>query len=224
MLPPPPQAPWGEIRARADRFSRRWQDRLEKERQDFLEVANTQPFYDEFFEIFGKDRGSVARYEENVRLARDNRNPKRIDVLWPGKLLIEQKRPGRNLLDALNQAMEYNENLPSDKRAHRILVSDFRNFELHNEEGLVKRFSLSNLPQHVESFGFMLNFNMGPILQSKSICDKDGTHMAGPILRRIRRNARWLLLVSWTVGLVCGMNLPTVTGQAPVTEQQQSWP
>ncbi len=205
---------WTEISNRAEQFSKKWQDRLAEKGAGFLEIANTQTFYDEFFEIFGRDRSSVANHEENVRLKdREDKHPKRIDLLWPGVLLIEQKSPhtDRKLDAAYKQAMEYVENLCKSKCPRYIMISDFNVFELYDgevcdrEKGLIESFSLSNLPKHVKTFDFMLNFNMTPRLQSKYICDKYGNPMPGPILRSICKNARWLLLVIWTIGVACGL-------------------
>lgn len=190
-----------EIRNRAGQFSKKWQEKIKKEDRKFLEIANTQTFYDEFFEIFGKDRFSVARFQEG------DGGPK-IDLLWPGVLLIEQKRPGGNLNAAKEQAMKYVKALPENKRPRYIMVSDFNNFWLCDskiEGEPIKEFLLSDLPEKVRYFDFMFNYNITPRLQSKRICDKDGQPMSGPIIRAIRKNARWLLLVSWTFGLACGL-------------------
>ena len=51
---------WNEIRARAADFAREWADAA-------YEKGETQSFYNEFFEIFGKRRRDVARYEERVQ-------------------------------------------------------------------------------------------------------------------------------------------------------------
>ncbi len=219
--------PWTEISNRAEQFCKKWQGRLDGEGAGFLEIANTQTFYDEFFEVFGQDRSRVANYEENVWLKdREDRHPKRMDLLWPGVLLVEQKRPGggRNLDAAYDQAMKCAENLCNSKRPRYIMISDFNVFELYDgevcdrEKGLIKRFSLPDLPKHVKTFDFMLNFNMTPRLQSKHICDKEGNPMPGPILRSICKNARWLLFVSWTIGLACGLVWSNTTNiQRPAT-------
>ncbi len=234
---------WTEISNRAEQFSNKWHDRLVEEGADFLEIANTQTFYDEFFEIFGRDRSSVANYEERVRLkGREGRYPKRIDLLWPDVLLIEQKAPNKSLDDAYEQAMEYVENLCKSKRPRYIMISDFNVFELYDGEacdrrkGLIKCFSLLDLPKHVKTFDFMPNFNMTPRLQSKHICDKEGNPMPGPILRNICKNARWLLLASWTIGLACGLvwsnttnsqrpaTNPSLNSVKPVSSPSQSLP
>ena len=51
---------WNEIRARAAAFAREWADAT-------YEKGETQSFYNEFFDIFGVRRRTVARYEEHVR-------------------------------------------------------------------------------------------------------------------------------------------------------------
>ena len=56
---------WNEIRARAASFAREWAD-------EKYEKGETQSFYNEFFEIFGVRRRTVARYEEHVRLIFDS--------------------------------------------------------------------------------------------------------------------------------------------------------
>ena len=51
---------WNEIRARAANFAREWTGAA-------YEKGETQSFYNDFFEIFGVRRRTVARYEEHVR-------------------------------------------------------------------------------------------------------------------------------------------------------------
>ena len=139
---------WNEIRARAAAFARKHADaRYEK--------GETQSFYNDFFEIFGVSRQSVARYEERVRKLGGARGY--MDLFWPGVLLVEQKSAGRNLADAREQAGEYFEALPERERPRYLLVSDFRTFELHDlAERRETAFRLSELPQQVEKFGFIL--------------------------------------------------------------------
>jgi len=48
---------WNEIRARAARFAEEWKDA-------HYEKGQSQTFYNEFFEVFGRRRRDVAVYEE----------------------------------------------------------------------------------------------------------------------------------------------------------------
>lgn len=138
---------WNEIRSRAAEFSRQWADAA-------YEKGETQSFYNDFFEIFGVKRRSVAHYEKRVKKL-DNKSGF-IDLFWPGKLLVEQKSSGNNLADAYEQAEDYFDALPEGERPRYILVSDFQNFELHDLDEREKiAFTLNDLSAHVEKFGFI---------------------------------------------------------------------
>ena len=138
---------WNEIRARAAAFTQEWKDAS-------YERGETQSFYNEFFDIFGVRRSSVARYEEHVKKL-DNRAGF-IDLFWPGMLLVEQKSAGVNLEKARQQAGIYFDALPEDDRPRYQLHCDFQTFELiDRKEREEIRFPLADLPQHVEKFGFI---------------------------------------------------------------------
>ncbi len=139
---------WNELRARAEVFARKWKDASDENR-------DTQTFYNEFFQIFDVKRESVARYEVKVRKLDDTRG--RIDLLWPGLLLVEQKSAGRNLESAYEQAGEYFDGLTEKERPEYILVSDFRTFRLSRlATGEVAEFRLSDLKDHIDKFSFLL--------------------------------------------------------------------
>ena len=148
---------WNEIRARAAAFARKWKDAG-------YEKGETQTFYNEFFEIFGVRRESVARYEERVRRLDDSTGY--IDLFWPGQLIVEQKSAGRDLRAAYEQAGGYFDALPEHEKPRWILVCDFQSFELHDMlERDVDAFPLDELPGVVEKFGFILGFQKQPVDQ-----------------------------------------------------------
>ena len=139
---------WNEMRARAANFAGEWKHAA-------YEKGETQSFYNEFFEIFGVRRRTVARYEEHV--AKLDNTSGFIDLFWPGVLIVEQKSAGRDLKRAYGQAGEYFDSLPERDRPRYILVSDFQSFALHDlDEGKSISFALSDLPAHIEKFGFIL--------------------------------------------------------------------
>lgn len=139
---------WNEIRARAARFAEEWKNAR-------YERGESQTFYNEFFEVFGVTRRRVASFEEPVRRLGDERGF--IDLFWKGMLLVEQKSAGRDLSRAKQQALDYFPGLKEHDLPRYVLVSDFQTFELHDlEGGKPSRFTLRQLPDHVEEFGFIL--------------------------------------------------------------------
>ena len=150
---------WNEVRARAAKFAGDWTDAA-------YEKGETQSFYNDFFDIFGVQRRSVARYEQHVAKL-DNRHGF-IDLFWPGVLLVEQKSAGRDLRAARDQALTYFDAIQERERPRYILLSDFQSFELLDlDEREEARFALSELPAHVEKFGFILG------VQRRSFRDQD---------------------------------------------------
>ena len=150
---------WNEIRARAAAFAKEWQDAA-------YEKGETHSFYNDFFDIFGVRRRTVARYEQHVK--RLDTSSGYIDLFWPGVLLVEQKSAGRDLTRAYGQAGDYFDALPERDRPRYILVSDFQTFELHDlDEREMTVFALADLPHHVEQFGFILG------VQKRAFKDQD---------------------------------------------------
>ena len=150
---------WNEMRARAAAFAAEWRDAA-------YEKGETQSFYNDFFEIFGVKRRTVARYEEHVK--RLDASHGYIDLFWPGVLLVEQKSAGRSLAAAREQAGTYFDALPERDRPRYQLLCDFQTFALlDRDERRETRFALADLPRHVEAFGFILG------VQRRAFRDQD---------------------------------------------------
>ena len=91
-----------------------------------------------------------------------------IDLFWPSVLIVEQKSAGRDLDKAYHQAGEYFDALQEQDRPRYILVSDFQTFELHDlDERRKVAFTLAELPDQVERFGFILG------IQRRTFRDQD---------------------------------------------------
>lgn len=139
---------WNEIRARAAAFATEFADAA-------YEKGETQTFYNEFFNIFGVKRRSVAAYER--RVAKLSGNTGFIDLFWPQVLLVEQKSAGRDLTAARFQAEDYFLGLKENERPRYILACDFQTFDLYDLSERTKYSSkLADLPDHVERFGFIM--------------------------------------------------------------------
>jgi hypothetical protein len=118
---------WSEVRDRAIRFSR-------EHAGDRSESAEKQTFWNDFFQVFGLRRASLASFEANVTNIKGNKGA--IDLLWRGKLLVEHKSFGEDLALAETQAFTYIEDLTREQRWEEIprfvLVSDFARFVLYD--------------------------------------------------------------------------------------------
>ena len=135
-----------EERARAARFAEQW-------RGETYEKGEAQTFWNEFFEIFGRSRRSVAVFE---RYAKRLEGYGFIDLFWPGVLIVEHKSAGRSLEEAMQQADEYAVGLSEKQMPRYILACDFATFHLVDlEECREHRFALEDLPDNAGLFGFM---------------------------------------------------------------------
>lgn len=163
---------WNEIRVRAAGFAREWAGETH-------EKGETQSFYNEFFQIFGVRRRTVARYEEHARRLDDVSGF--IDLFWPGVLLVEQKSAGRDLAAAREQAGPYFDALPESDRPRFQLLCDFQTFELlDRSEREETRFALADLPRHVQRFGFVLG------VQQRTFRDQDPVNIeASELIARL---------------------------------------
>ena len=138
-----------ELRSRAHSF-------VASHKGDSDENKHTQTFWNDFFfEIFGVKRERVAVYERSVDKIKGAKG--RIDLFWPGELMIEQKSLGRDLLGARIQALDYTHGLTDAEMPKRILSCDFKTWELLDlSTDQITAFTLEDLPKHIDLFGFVL--------------------------------------------------------------------
>jgi hypothetical protein len=158
-----------EMKSRALAFAKAWAGPQREE-------AEAKTFLDQFFAVFGRDRRAVDAFFEH-RVEREARGEGRIDLFWPGKLLVEMKSTGRDLSDArggaARQAFDYIDALPADERPRWVLVSDFARLvvydlgeEVHDylaglaaarktKPVLAAAFALADLPDKLRHFAFI---------------------------------------------------------------------
>ena len=139
---------WDEIARRAKAFAEDWKDaRYEK--------GETQSFYNDFFEIFGVRRRTVAVYEQRVKLLDDKHGF--IDLFWPGTLLVEQKSGRLDLGKAQGQALDYLHGVHPTQQPRWILTCDFQTWVLLDlDTGQELTFRLADLPKYIQAFDFMI--------------------------------------------------------------------
>ena len=140
-----------EIRIRAAAFVKDFGDASR-------ENAESQVFWHEFFQVFGLPKRRVVSFEKNVQKLGNKAG--RIDVFWPGTLLIEQKSRGKDLDAAFTQGNDYFHGLTNDELPHYVIVSDFARIRLVDVDGdqAPLEFDLKDLPKHIERFGFIAGY------------------------------------------------------------------
>ena len=152
---------WNEIKSRAINFSKEWET---EER----EHAESQSFWNDFFNIFGISRKRVASFEEPVKKLGDKRG--RIDLFWKGTLLVEHKSKGKDLDKAYTQALDYFPGLKEAELPKYILISDFDIFRLYDlEDDNVHEFHLSELYKNISLFGFIAGYTKHKIIEEDPV-------------------------------------------------------
>ncbi|MFZ4728011.1 MAG: class I SAM-dependent DNA methyltransferase, partial [Pseudanabaena sp.] len=135
---------------RAIAFSKEWEN-------ETSEKAESQSFWNEFFNVFGISRRRVGSFELPIKKA-DNKQGF-IDLLWKGTILVEHKSRGKDLDKATQQAKDYFPNLKEHELPKYILVSDFQKFRLYDlDTDETKEFELQDFVNHVHLFGFMAGY------------------------------------------------------------------
>ena len=146
---------WNEIKSRALLFSKTWADASNED-------SEAKPFWLDFFEIFGITNKRVATFELHVKKLGGAQGF--VDLFWPGVLLVEHKSRGKNLDDAVDQAIGYLHNLPERDLPQLVVVCDFARFRVrHMATGETVDFELQHLHKYVKLFGLLAGYKVQEI-------------------------------------------------------------
>jgi len=159
---------WNEIRHRAIRFAN-------ENAKAAAEAGEKQTFWNEFFEVFGLARKTVASFEAPVKKLTGHDGA--IDLFWPGNLIVEHKSLGGNLSRAQSQAFEYIHALVNEGRHNEVpryvIVSDCARIVLYDLEPeepedlplfagkrvqLAAEFNLADFYKNVRPFAFIAGY------------------------------------------------------------------
>jgi len=161
---------WNEISNRARKFSKEFEG-------DSRETAESQTFWNSFFDIFGISRRRVASFEAPTKYA--SGAPGEIDLLWRGKLLVEQKSRGKSLIRARKEAFEYFPGIKEKDLPQYVLVCDFEKFNLLNLDTQEENnFLLKDLPDNVHLFSFIAGYDKVEIKEQDPVNIKAAEKMA----------------------------------------------
>jgi len=135
-----------DIRDAAVGFAHAWHD-------ESRERGEAQTFWTEFLQVFGIERRRVnAAFERHARRTSTG-GIGFIDLLWPGMLLAEHKSRGASLDQAMEQALDYIDDLSDEELPRLVVVSDFariRILDLQDEGREEYEFDLLDLPREVD--------------------------------------------------------------------------
>lgn len=163
---------WGEIHRRAVEFVADWKG-------ETREKAESQTFWNEWFEVFGISRKRVATFEARAeRTSTAGRGA--IDLFWPKMLVVEHKSAGKSLDDAIDQALDYLDSVDERELPRLVISSDFALFKTHDlETGETADFSLEQFPDRLEMFGFIAGYRHREFHEEDAVSIKAAELMAG---------------------------------------------
>lgn len=145
-----------DMRSRAHTFVKTYAEAVK-------ENAEAQSFLNDFFEIFGISRRRVASFESPVKI---DDGTKRIDLFWPGVLLVEMKSHGKDLDSAFTQGLGYFAGLKDKDLPRYIMVCDLTTFRLHDlDQREEYQFELHELVDNLDLFAFMHGKEMQEITE-----------------------------------------------------------
>jgi hypothetical protein len=131
-------------RAFAKRFERAWS-----------EEAESQTFWNELFAMFDIDRRQVSTFEYRATRASTGGTGK-VDLLWPGELAVEQRSRGKDLDEAMDQAVDYLDSLAKPEYPWLVVVCDFERFLWRDLlHGTFGDFLLADMADNTELFAWM---------------------------------------------------------------------
>ncbi|MDP3333856.1 MAG: hypothetical protein Q8S55_18025, partial [Methylococcaceae bacterium] len=138
------------LRKNATRFAKDFADAS-------YEMGQAQSFIIELCKVFDLDYIRAVRFEDRVKKAKGKG---RIDAFFPSLLLVEMKSAGKDLDEAYRQATDYFHGLNDEDLPRCVLVSDFQNLHLYNQETKDEplKIKLAELPQHIERFRFLTGY------------------------------------------------------------------
>ncbi len=142
---------WTEMRARAHAFVADW-------RGETRERAEAQSFWNDWFNIFGISRRRFVTFEQQARRISTG-GAGSLDAFWPAVVAIEHKSAGKDLDQAVGQALDYLGSVAEREMPKMIITSDFGKFHAVDlEEDSTVEFDLAELPDHLDLFAFIAGY------------------------------------------------------------------
>ena len=148
---------WDAYRKNATAFVHEWAHERD-------EKGEAHSYWDAFLKIFNLERRRFARHEGRVK--REGNRQGFIDLIWKGKMLVEQKSAHLDKPEdfdkTFRQAMEYVAGLSPEERPLRVVLCNFKRFRIYNlqapqSDGFTE-IPIAELPQRLSEFAFIPEF------------------------------------------------------------------
>lgn len=144
-----------EIRRRAVKFSSEWAGASH-------EKSQAQMFWYELMNVFGVKASRVVTFEHRVKTLPNmyGKTDGYVDMFWPGRLLVEHKSLGKDLDEAMGQAMGYLDGVVDDDMPELVVVCDFRRIRVRRlaAGGNDIEFTLDNLYKNTHLFNSVAGY------------------------------------------------------------------
>jgi hypothetical protein len=129
-----------------------------KHADDTSEAAERQIFWNDLFAIFGREVKEVGRFERAAQRLSTGRTGF-MDLLVPGDMAVEHKSAGADLDAAMRQLFDYLDDLQPAATPWLVVACDFQQFFWQDlRSGREGRFTLAELPEHVELFWWLAGY------------------------------------------------------------------
>lgn len=175
----------GYVRHGLDGFVARWRQRIDTwtaAERSKAEKSHAQSFWVDLLNQFGIRAERVDLFERDaVRATTGNRGY--IDVFWSSMFIGEAKSPGKDLVVAENQAVDYltGGSIKSHEMPRFILSTDFEHFRLTKlgAGGWTETFPLEDLANRVDLMMFLTGHEVVTPLEEEDASIEASAVMAG---------------------------------------------
>lgn len=170
-----------QIRTRTVAFVDRWEG-------EKRERAEKDTFWNEFFAIFGVDRRRRGVFEYLAQRHSTGRHGF-MDFFAPGEMAVEHKSAGEDLDEAMEQLVDYLIKMKPLDLPHTLVVCDFTTFFVRDvETGVETRFSLQELPDHIDRFTFLAGFSRRSVHEDEEEANLEATRLLTSLHDQLRAN------------------------------------
>ena len=147
------------------------------------ERAEKDTFWNEFFEIMGIRRRRVGATFEFAARRYSTGNTGFVDLLWPGYIGVEHKSAGEDLVDAMEQLVDYLPGVADIDLPQLLVVCDFNTFVVRDVDARTETtFPLAELPQHIEMFAFLAGYDRAHVVAGDS---EEANYQATELLAQV---------------------------------------